>query len=258
VSWGEVRQLLASAPGPGSRREQLEKVIDLRIMVKKAREAGLEQEPVYQRRLKEFRKSELANLQRSRLAEQMNPSDAEIREFYKEHRDKIVVPEMRKVQMVVVKTRDEAEDIKKKIDAGEITLYQAAKEYSIDPNAQMNLGELGWVAQGTGFPELDKVTFALKPGEIGGPVESPAGWHLVKSQEQRAGQFKDIDDRETWNRTRRMLLHDKEDQYVTGLRKTSIPVQVYDEVFGRLTREEVGAQQGEQPATAAPAAGGDG
>ena len=86
-----------------------------------------------------------------------------------------------------------------------------------------------------------KVTFSLKPNEIGGPVETPAGWHLVKVQDVRDGNFQDIEDRATWKKTRRLLVHEKENRYVTDLRKTTFPVEVYDEVFSSLTQKEVDA-----------------
>jgi len=183
----------------------------------------------------------LVNIHRASLAEKLSPTDDEIRAYYTQNRDLIMVREMRNVQMIVVNTEDEAAEIKKKIESGEMTFFEAASEFSIDPNAKMNLGELGWVPQGSGFADLDKVTFALNPNEIGGPVKSPAGWHLVKVLDVRDGQYGDIDDRETWKQTRRLLLHERENRYITDLRTTTFSVEVYDDVFNRLTQEEVDA-----------------
>ncbi|MGD8931463.1 MAG: peptidylprolyl isomerase, partial [Chromatiales bacterium] len=161
------------------RRKALERHIDLRIMANKGRAAGLEQDPVYQRRLKEYRKNRLTILHRDNLIRQMEPSDAELWDYYEANREQIRVREARKIQMVVLKTRQEAETLKARIEAGELSLYEAARDYSIDPHAKQTLGEMGWVSRGTGFPELDELTFSLGPDQLGGPVESPAGWHLV-------------------------------------------------------------------------------
>ena len=35
------------------------------------------------------------------------------------------------------------------------------------PASDKTLGQIGWVSQGTGFEELDKLAFSLGPGEIG-------------------------------------------------------------------------------------------
>ena len=249
ITWGQVRQRLTVTGKDNSRaarRERLDDYIDSRIMLQKARAVGLEQDAGYQRRLKEFEKSSLVNINRARLSEEMSPTDDEIREYYAQNRDVIVVREVRNIQMLVVKTEEEAAEIKQKIEAGEMTFFEAANEFSIDPNAKMNLGELGWVAQGSGFADLDKVTFALNPNVIGGPVESPAGWHLVKVLDVREGQFGDIEDQKTWKQVRRLLLHERENRYVTDLRITTYPVEVYEDVFSRLTQEEIDALEGTQ------------
>ena len=258
VAWGDVRQLLAApveSAADKSRREKLDEFIDARIMSSKARAAGMENDPGYQRRLKEFRRSMLVNTNRARLAETLAPKDEEIRQYFKENRAKIALPELRKVQMVVVKSKEEAAQIKQRLEAGELTLFQAATDYSIDPNAKMNLGEIGWVPKGSGFEELDKVTFDLQPDRIGGPVESPAGWHLVRVLDVQKGQYEDIDDRATWVKTRRLMMHDRENEYVTGLRKEKYPVTVYDDVFSRLTQQEVDAVKAKQEKQQSPSTG---
>ena len=50
----------------------------------------------------------------------------------------------------------------------QLMIRQAARDFSIDPNAKQTLGEMGWVVKGTGFPELDKETFSLEPDMMGG------------------------------------------------------------------------------------------
>ena len=249
ITWGQVRQRLTQ-PGQGNslvaRREQLEDYIDSRIMLQKARAEGLDRDEDYQRRMKEFRKASLVNIHRARLEESLSPTDDEIRTYYDENRDRIMVREMRNVQMVVVNTEEEAAEIRNRIESGDLTFYEAASEFSIDPNAKTNLGELGWVPQGSGFAELDQVTFALNPDQIGGPVESPAGWHIVRVLEVRDGQYGDIDDPDTWKQTRRLLLHERENRYVADLRMTTFPVEVYDDNFNRLTRQELDALEANQ------------
>ncbi len=254
VVWGEVRQLLApsvESTADNSRRERLDGFIDTRIMTNKARAAGMLQDLAVQQRLNEFRKTRLVKLRRAQLSEAEIPTEAELRDFYTQNRDRIAIPETRNVQMIVVQTQEEASEIKNRVESGEMTFYEAAAEYSIHPNAKMDLGELGWVAKGSGFPELDKVTFALKVDEISGPVESPAGWHLVRALDIRPGQFEDIDEPATLKKTKRMLMHENEDRYVTALRKNDFKVEVYDEVFSRLTQQEVDEYAGKQKTAAA-------
>ena len=58
-----------------ARRDALEREIDLRIMVQKAKAARLDQDPVYQRRVKEYSKTLLVNTHRKRLTKGMEPTE---------------------------------------------------------------------------------------------------------------------------------------------------------------------------------------
>ena len=198
----------------------------------------MEQDPVYLSRFNEFRKTRLINNHRAALARSMEPGEDALRSYFDAHRSEITEPEVRKVQMVVVATREEAQDIKAQIEAGKLTLYQAAAERSIAPGAKQNLGEIGWVARGTAFPELDQVLFSLAPGETGGPVQSPAGWHLVSVLDVRDAQYESLDDQETRKLTRRKLIHDRLDDYVVKLRTDAFPVKVREDVIIRLAQQE--------------------
>lgn len=249
VHWEAVKELLVTESKRTTRAEfhldedeerarALNGYLDVRIMAKKARAAGLEQDPVYQRRFKEHSKNHMTNLHRVRLIREMDPSDEELWDYFENNRDAITVRETRKVQMVVLKTQEEAEAIKTRIGAGEITIFEAARDHSIDPMAKQTLGEMGWVVEGTGFPELDKVTFSLEPETLGGPVESPAGWHLVKVLDLRDAEFEDIVNEATRKTTRRRYLQQQMNDYVINLRKNEFPVVVYEDNLDRLFKAE--------------------
>jgi peptidyl-prolyl cis-trans isomerase C len=249
VRWEAVKELLVAESKRSARAEfhldedderarVLNGYLDARIMAKKARAAGLEQDPVYQRRFKEHSKNHMTNMHRMRLVREMDPSEEELWAYFEDNRDAITVREARKVQMVVLKTQEEAEAIKTRIGAGEITMYEAARDFSIDPNAKQTLGEMGWVVKGSGFPELDKVTFSLEPETLGGPVESPAGWHLVTVLDLRDAEFEDIVNEATRKTTRRRYLQQQMNDYVINLRKNEFPVVVYEENLDRLFKAE--------------------
>jgi parvulin-like peptidyl-prolyl isomerase len=255
LTWGAVRNQLGAAVSSTSsdqRRTAVNALVDERITVSKAKAAGLEQDPVYQARLAEFRKTRLINLHRDALVKQMEPSDEELRAYFEANRSRITIPEYRKVQMVVLKTEEEAKDIKNKIDAGEMTIYQAAADFSIAPGAKENLGEIGWVEKGKALPELNDVVFTLGPGEIGGPVKVGDVWHLVTVEDVRAQQYADFEDEKTRKIARRQYLHDKLDAYVVNLREHEFEVKVDQGKLIRLAQQEADmvkqlAEKAQQP-----------
>jgi parvulin-like peptidyl-prolyl isomerase len=249
LAWGQIKDRIIQAgkgavladPEAGeseARRAALEREIDLRILVGKARAAGLESDPLYQRRVAEYTKNRLINRHRDQLLQGMEPDDETLKTYYEENRARFVLPETRDLQMVVVKTEGEASELKVKIEAGELTMYEAARNHSIAANAGEDLGEVGWVNQGELVPALDEVVFSLGPGEIGGPVETPAGWHLVLVKDVKQAEFTDFGNEATRKLVRRRYLDEKLNVYTVDLRTKEFEVKVYEDRLLQLAQRE--------------------
>ncbi len=71
------------------------------------------------------------------------------------------------------------QDLKDKINSGETTFEDAAKEYSQCPSGQDG-GDLGTFPKGAMVPEFDKVVFNDEVGVVHGPVKTQFGWHLLE------------------------------------------------------------------------------
>lgn len=77
-----------------------------------------------------------------------------------------------------------AEDLKKRIDAGE-DFVKLAKENSQDEGSAPNGGDLEWVGRGAFVPEFEEALWKLKPGEVSGIVPSQYGLHIIKLEGKR-------------------------------------------------------------------------
>lgn len=80
---------------------------------------------------------------------------------------------------ILVSSEDQCNDLKTKINNGEITFEDAAKEFSQCPSGAEG-GELGTFPQGAMVPEFDKVVFNDEVGVVHGPVETDFGYHLLE------------------------------------------------------------------------------
>jgi peptidyl-prolyl cis-trans isomerase SurA len=61
---------------------------------------------------------------------------------------------------------------------------ELARLHSNDISASKG-GDLGWLYPGDTVPEFERAMNTLKPGEIGAPVRTPFGWHLIQVLERR-------------------------------------------------------------------------
>lgn len=71
---------------------------------------------------------------------------------------------------------------------------ETAKNYSDDPSAKINNGELGWFKKGEMVPEFEDAAFQMNVGEFSEePVETDFGYHIILVTGKREGyeDFKD-------------------------------------------------------------------
>jgi peptidyl-prolyl cis-trans isomerase SurA len=64
----------------------------------------------------------------------------------------------------------------------------AAKRFSMDSGSRELGGSLNWFRRGTMVPEFERVVFALKPGVISDPVETPFGYHVIQVERVQPGE----------------------------------------------------------------------
>lgn len=84
---------------------------------------------------------------------------------------------------ILVKTRPEAVQIKKNIEAGGDWDYYA-KTYSLCPSGQ-NGGDLGYFGRGQMVQPFEDEAFELPVGKISNPVGTEFGWHLIKVTDKK-------------------------------------------------------------------------
>jgi peptidyl-prolyl cis-trans isomerase C len=80
---------------------------------------------------------------------------------------------------ILVEDEQVCKDLKAKIENGETTFEEAAKEYSQCPSGSDG-GNLGSFGKGAMVPEFDKVVFNDEVGVVHGPVQTQFGYHLLE------------------------------------------------------------------------------
>ena len=85
---------------------------------------------------------------------------------------------------ILVKTQDEAVQIKKDIDAGKISFEEAAKKYSLCPSKAQG-GDLDYFGRGMMVKPFEDAAFDGEIGKVSNPVQTQFGWHLIKVVDKR-------------------------------------------------------------------------
>ncbi|RJO63365.1 MAG: hypothetical protein C4523_20540 [Myxococcales bacterium] len=90
----------------------------------------------------------------------------------------------------ITRTKEEAlalaKDLRAKAVADPSTFAALARQHSEEPSASQNGGYLGAWMKGSMVPVFDEAIEKLKIGEIGEPVESPYGFHVILRQDPDA------------------------------------------------------------------------
>jgi foldase protein PrsA len=131
----------------------------------------------------ELRTELKGNLIKERLADEITKdvtvTDAEIQKYYDENPDRFTNPESRDVAHILVDSETKANELYQQLQDG-ADFAKLAKENSTDTASAESGGKLTDV-KGSFVPEFEEVAFALETGEIGKPVKSQFGWHVIKA-----------------------------------------------------------------------------
>jgi peptidyl-prolyl cis-trans isomerase SurA len=86
-----------------------------------------------------------------------------------------------------LKARAQADSIVLELRRG-ADFATAARRFSQDPGSKDQGGSLNWFRRGVMVPEFERVAFALRPGVVSNPVESPFGYHIIQVERVQPGE----------------------------------------------------------------------
>ncbi len=163
-------------------KEDLERLIHniiLReLILKQPYVAELKQDPDIKRRVSKFEEELLvAGYLDKEIGSKLTVTDQEMKQYYRKHPDEFKTAKKVKARVILLKTREEAENIRSQLQKG-ADFSELARKYSIDAPSSSEGGSLGVVEKGKTFPEIDHVLFNLKVGEISDIVETQFGFNI--------------------------------------------------------------------------------
>jgi len=128
-------------------------------------------------------------------------SDDELAAYYEQNKGRFTNEESRRISHILIQTGDDAAAARKQAESlaeqarqNPAAFADLAREHSQDPGSAQAGGSLGWITRDTFVPELEKIVFSLKQGEVSGVAESDFGFHVLKLDEVRPASSKPLDE----------------------------------------------------------------
>jgi peptidyl-prolyl cis-trans isomerase C len=175
---------------PDGRKKILDEVVSFLLFSEAAKTEGIDKDPAIKTRLDYTQTEYLAREYFRRfLAKSPQVSEDDLQAFYKSHINEFKPPEEIKARHIVVKTEAQANKVLDELKTGQ-DFAELAKKYSIDP-AAANGGKLvlpdgrEWLPKGSFEKSFEFTLFKIPKGEVGGPVKTQFGWHILKVDDRR-------------------------------------------------------------------------
>jgi hypothetical protein len=229
VSAGYQDYVLTSS----GRRQFLDVLIREKLVLASAQHSDVPRSADFRARLEQLRRDEEDRVRDGseallttlwvedlRARGELKVSDAEVRGYIVKN------PMEVEVRHVLLATPAKAEAVARKLRAG-ANFAKVAQEESLDASTASQGGKFPPLMYGEVIPELEEVVFKMRVGEIGGPLKSKFGYHVVKKDSERR---LSADSEEIRERVSHLLEKQKLDAYLQQMQE-KFPVEVVDEQF---------------------------
>nr|CBI81225.1 peptidyl-prolyl cis-trans isomerase [Bartonella sp. 1-1C] len=192
----------------------LKAYLDMQALAKAALQKGLDKTEAYDKRMAIMRDNILQQLYFKEMVVD-KIADADVKALYDKEIAALPKEDEIKARHILVKTKEEAEKVIKRLHKGE-NFEEIAKKDSTDGSSAVG-GDLGYFSRGQMVKPFEEAAFNLKVGEYTKkPVESPFGWHVIKIEDRRLKQPPVFDDVKDVLRTQ--LIREHYQTLITDLR----------------------------------------
>lgn len=204
----------------------LENMLINKTLAAQARDAGIDREPVMSKQIEMAADKLLAQAQVNRITKKVKlPNfNARARELYQVDIEKYTVPTKAHVSHILVdvknRTPEEAQqrikNVREQVVGGK-EFEALALEYSDDPSAKGNKGDLGFFAKGKMVKPFSDAAFAINaPGDISEPVKTVFGFHIIQLHEKTPKLVRSFEE------VKEEIIQGERDKYLNEYRKTLV------------------------------------
>ena len=170
----------------------LDELVDQRLLALAAKSQGLEQRDSSKRRLSLARERSLGDIL---IEEQLNTvmTDDYLKQLYDAQNALRAGRTEVRARQIILTDEESANNIVARLEKGE-PLGSLAAAYSLDRVSRDKGGDMGYFAKDMLDQTLTNIAFSSPKGEIKGPFETQAGWHVLEVTGRRNTPIPDFED----------------------------------------------------------------
>lgn len=179
---------------PDFLKNMLDEKINNILFVEEAKRLKYDELPEFKEIFELYKEGLLGQAYAMEYVKDLKATDEELKEYYQNNKERFNdMPERIRVRHILLPDEEKANEVLKKIKAGE-DFEKLAKEYSICPSGK-NGGDLGYFSKGRMAPLFEEAAFKLKIGEVSDVVRTSFGYHIIKMMDHKqagASSFNDV------------------------------------------------------------------
>ena len=216
---------------PSGRRQFLDVLVREKLVLAAAQQSDVPRSADFRARLEQLRRDEEERMREGgeallttmwledlRKRGSIRPSDEDVRAYMTKYPDEV------EIRHVLLASPEKAEAVAKLLRGG-ANFAKVAEKESLDAATASSGGRFPPLLYGEILPELEEVVLRMHQGEIGGPLKSKFGYHVLRKDAERRLSYDKAESRE---RVVRLLEKQKLDRYLQQVQE-KFPVEVIDE-----------------------------
>ena len=171
----------------------LDDLINQELLYMYAKDNKIDQDEEFRTEMKRVEENVLKQYVINKILTSVKLTEEEKKAFFEAQKQSFSKPETASAKHILVDSEEKANDILGKINAGEVSFEDAAKEHSTCPSKDAG-GDLGTFGRGQMVPEFENAVLNMNNGEVSGPVKTQFGYHLIKWENKNESSIPEYDE----------------------------------------------------------------
>ncbi len=185
ITRAEVQSFIAQQKQPVPEQQALDELINVELLYQQAKKEGVDKDPKVQLEVKRTTEGVIASNYLKKFLDGLKVDEDALKARYEKEIKKLASDKKEyKARHILLKKKEEAEDIIRQLDQG-ADFAELAKKKSTGPSGK-NGGDLGWFEPGQMVKPFSDAAIQLKPGQYSKePVKTQFGWHVILLEDER-------------------------------------------------------------------------